>query len=101
MIVSLVAATIPLQARAASKLLCEVANACQILVRTTSTPKMIEIGRLPKMFESGTIRMLAKPRVMMFRPVRSESCELLRWNACPRSGNIGAIESAAQTRTQT
>ena len=99
MIVSLVAATRPLHARAARKLLCEVANACQIFVRITRNPNTIEVGRLPKMFDRGTIRMLAKPSVITLMPVRSDSCCELRWNCAPSSGNIGAMLSAEQTST--
>ena len=53
--VSLVAATTPLQARAARKLECVVASACQMFVRTTSSPKKMLIGRLPKMLLKGTM----------------------------------------------
>ena len=101
MIVSLVAATKPLQAREASKLLCDVASACQMLVKMTRKPKIIEIGRRPKILESGTIKIFANPSVMTFKPVKSESCDWSRRNRAPRSGNIGAMESAEETRTHT
>lgn len=99
--VSLVAATTPLQARAASKLLCEVASACQILVRTTRKPKKIAVGRRPKMFEMGTMSTFANPSVMTFKPVNKLNCCWFKWNSLPSRGNNGASESAEQTRTQT
>jgi hypothetical protein len=101
MMVSLVAATTPLQARAARRLWWLVARACQMLVRTTSMPKKMLVGLRPKMFDSGTMKMLAKPRVMTFRPVRSESCCWSRWNSWARKGNMGARLRAEHTKTQT
>ena len=74
MMTSLVAAAIPLQALAARRLVCDVASAPQMQVRTTKTPLMMLIGLRPKMFESGTTMMVKKPRVRMLTPVRRPTC---------------------------
>jgi hypothetical protein len=61
------------------------------------TAKVKLTARRPKILLKGTITKPATPRVMTVIPVRNASCELLRWNSWPRSGNIGAIDRAPVT----
>lgn len=99
--VSLVAAAIPLHARATRRLSWLVASACQALVATTRMPKKIATGRRPNMLERGTMKTFAKPSVNTLVPVSKESCCWLKWNSWPSRGNSGARDSALHTNTQT